>query len=54
MYKGAVTIQIPEVNDDVYHLVYKGKGTDYGMDGTRTFCHMILKFDEPNPTNRTL
>lgn len=54
MYKGSVTIQVPKESDDVYHLIYKGKGSEYGMNALRTFCHMILKFEEPDPTHRTL
>lgn len=54
MYKGSVTIQVPAESEDVYHLIYRGKGSEYGMNALRTFCHMILKFEEPDPTHRTL
>lgn len=53
MMKGNVKIKVPEVNDEVYNLIYKGKGTSYGMNPQRTFCHLMLKFDEPNPKNRS-
>lgn len=53
MYKVDVSIQVPRHRADVYHLIYKGKGTEYGMNYQRTFCHMVLKFDEPNPMDRT-
>ncbi len=53
MYKGEITLQVPQESPDVYHLIYRGKGTDYGMNAQRTFCHMMLKFVEPNPANRT-
>lgn len=52
MYAGSITIQVPRNSDDVYHLVYTGKGGEYGMNKLRTFCHMVLKFIEPNPRNR--
>lgn len=52
MYKGVVTIEVPQVSDEVYRLVYRGKGSEYSMNTQRTFCHMILKFEEPNPGNR--
>lgn len=52
MYRGNVTIQVPAVSDDTYHLIYRGKGTEYGMNYQRTFCHMVLKFEEPNPMDR--
>ena len=53
MMKGNVKIKVPEVSDEVYNLIYKGKGTSYGMNPQRTFCHFVLKFDEPNPKNRS-
>lgn len=53
MYKGEITLQVPQESPDVYNLIYRGKGTDYGMNAQRTFCHMMLKFVEPNPANRT-
>ena len=53
MYKGKITLEVPQVNTEVYHLIYRSKGTDYGMNAQRTFCHMMLKFEEPNPANRT-
>lgn len=54
MYKGEVTIQVPQESEDVYHLIYRGKGSEYSMNTLRTFCHMMLKFEEPNPGNRVL
>ncbi len=53
MHKGIITQQVPQESEDVYHLIYRGKGTEYGMNPMRTFCHMILKSEEPNPSNRT-
>lgn len=53
MYKGAVSIQVPQESKDTYHLIYRGKGAEYSMNAQRTFCHMILKFEEPNPNNRS-
>jgi hypothetical protein len=52
MYGGEVSIRVPTLGDEVYHLVYRGKGGEYGINYNRTFCHMILKFTEPNPYNR--
>nr|DAU82728.1 MAG TPA: tail protein [Caudoviricetes sp.] len=54
MYKGKITLQVPQESDDVYHLIYRGKGSDYSMNPQRTFCHMMLKFEEPDPSKRTL
>lgn len=53
MYKGVVSVQVPQESEDVYHLIYRSKGSEYSMNAQRTFCHMILKFEEPNPTHRT-
>lgn len=53
MYKGEIKLQVPQESADVYHLIYRSKGSDYGMDISRTFCHIMLKFIEPNPANRT-
>ncbi len=53
MYQGVVTIQVPQESEDVYHLIYRGKGSEYSMNAQRTFCHMMLKFEEPNPSFRT-
>lgn len=54
MYSGSITLQVPEVGDEIYHLIYTGKSGEFGMNPQRTFCHMVLKFTEPNPNNRTL
>lgn len=54
MYRGSVTIAVPKVNNEVYHLLYKGKGTEYNLNASRTFCHMVLKFEEPDPSHRYL
>lgn len=53
IYGGEITLQVPQVSDDVYYLIYSGKGAEYGMNANRTFCHMMLKFLEPNPMRRT-
>lgn len=53
LYRGEIALQVPQESPDVYHLIYRGKGAEYGMNPQRTFCHMILKFIEPNPVNRT-
>ena len=54
LYKGKITLEVPQESDTVYHLIYRGKGSEYSMNVQRTFCHMILKFEEPNPNHRTL
>lgn len=53
LYKGAVDIQIPANNSDVYHLTYRGKSISYAQSVDRTFGKISSKFEEPNPANRT-
>lgn len=52
IYRGNVDIQVPALGSETYHLVYLGKGGEYGLSPLRNFCHFILKFTEPNPMNR--
>lgn len=52
LYKGEMTIQVPEDTSNVYRLIYKGKPSSYGQDLTRTICKVAVKFEEPNPNNR--
>lgn len=54
MYGGEITLEVPQVSNEVYHLIYQGKGSEYSMNVQRTFCHMMLKFEEPNPAKRTI
>lgn len=52
MYAGSVEIQVPRESPDTYRLVYLGKGATYSVNPQRTFCHIVLKFKEPNPADR--
>lgn len=52
LYKGAVDIQVPANNSEVYHLVYLGKGVTYAQSIDRTFGKCSMKFCEPNPISR--
>lgn len=52
LYKGRVTVEIPALGADVYHLVYLGKSVSYGQNVHRTFGTISGKFCEPNPANR--
>lgn len=51
LYKGDMTISVPSLGTEVYHLVYK-KSSSYGHSMSGLFCKVAVKFDEPNPTNR--
>ncbi len=52
-HTGYCTIEVPALGNGLtYRLIYQGRGNSYGLDATRTFCHLMLKFEEPNPSNR--
>lgn len=50
---GRFTIKIPDLNSDVYKMVYTGKSISYGLTINRAFGHFSMKVTEPNPTDRT-
>ena len=52
LYKGSITIQIPDNSNDVFKLVYKGQCASYGQNKSRSFGKFNAKFEEPNPTDR--
>lgn len=52
LYKGKVKIYVPSNGDEVYHLDYLGKNVSFAQNISRTFCKMVLKFEETNPNNR--
>lgn len=55
LQKGAFTIKVPELGEDVvYKMVYTGKSISYGVNIARTFGHFTMKAVEPNPADRTL
>jgi len=52
LYKGAVDICVPPESRDIYHLVYRGNSPTYAQSRDRCFAKVIIKFEEPDPTNR--
>lgn len=50
--KGRVEVKVPELGEQVYHLIYLGKSVTYGLNISRTFSTLSAKFDEPNPMER--
>lgn len=52
LYKGFITIQIPDNSNDVFKLIYKGQCASYGQNKSRSFGKFSAKFEEPNPTDR--
>ena len=53
LYNGALTISVPKISGDVYHLIYTSKNVSYGLSLDRCFGNFSAKFEEPNPSNRT-
>ncbi len=53
LYKGTVDIQVPANSSEIYHLIYLGKSITYAQSLDRTFGKISMKFNEPNPANRT-
>ena len=53
LYKGTVDIQVPANSSEIYHLIYLGKSIIYAQSLDRTFGKISMKFNEPNPANRT-
>lgn len=53
LYKGTVDIQVPANSSEIYHLIYLGKSITYAQNLDRTFGKISMKFNEPNPDNRT-
>lgn len=51
--KGLVVIKIPSLGEEVYKLIYTGKNITYGMSLNRRFGKVSMKFEEPNPVDRT-
>lgn len=52
LYKGFITIQIPDNSNDVFKLIYKGQCASYGQNKSRSFGKFSAKFEEPNPADR--
>ena len=51
---GKVTINVPAIGNDVnYHLTYMGSSNSYSLSADRCTSKLSVKFNEPNPANRT-
>lgn len=50
--KGKVEIKVPVLGDQVYRLTYL-RSASFGLNIPRTFSKISIKFNEPNPANRT-
>ena len=52
LYAGALTISIPANGSEIYKLIYLGTSPTYGQSLNRCFGRVVVKFEEPNPTDR--
>lgn len=51
-FKGKITIEVPELENEIYKLIYKGKSSSFGWSLNRMDCKITIKFEEPNPSDR--
>lgn len=52
LYKGSVDLEVPELGNEVFHLIYTGKTGTYSSGLTGKACKIKVSFDEPNPSDR--
>lgn len=52
LYNGDVSIQVPSRSNDIYHLKYIN-AAEYAQNRAGTFATLSVKFNEPNPANRS-
>lgn len=50
--KGAFTLKVPALGQEVYHFVYTGKSVSYALSRNRNFGKFSTKVTEPNPAHR--
>lgn len=52
LYKGRIDIKVPANGDEIYRLTYH-RSVGFAMNISRTFSKISVKFNEPNPSNRS-
>lgn len=53
LYKGTVDLEVPELGNEVFHLIYLGKSPSYSSGLSKRACKFKVSFEEPNPADRT-
>ena len=53
LYAGSVKLEVPEVSEDVFFLVYQGKSSTYSSGLSKTACRVTVAFEEPDPSRRS-
>lgn len=51
LQKGKVEIKVPVLGEQIYRLTYL-RSVSFGLNISRTFSKISIKFNEPNPTDR--
>lgn len=52
LQKGEISLSIPALGTEVYHLTYVGDSSSYMIEADRLASRLTVKFNEPNPADR--
>ncbi len=52
LQKGEISLSIPALGTEVYHLTYVGDSGSYMIEADRLASRLTVKFNEPNPADR--
>ena len=52
LQKGEISLSIPALGTEVYHLAYVGDSGSYMIEADRLASRLTVKFNEPNPADR--
>lgn len=52
LQKGEISLSIPALGTEVYHLTYVGDSGSYMIEADRLASRLAVKFREPNPADR--
>lgn len=52
LQKGEISLSIPALGTEVYHLTYVGDSGSYMTEADRLASRLTVKFNEPNPADR--
>lgn len=54
LYNVRLKLRVPKIEENVsYKLIYTGKSISYGVSIDRTISKLSVKFEEPNPSDRS-
>lgn len=52
LQKGEISLSIPALGTEVYHLTYVGDSGSYMIEADRLASRLTVRFNEPNPADR--